>query len=109
MLVDTDTKVRNLLNYQATVASSYQAIDDDISRMYPNLKRNNKQDLRTFVLSLKSQFPKLTDSICDNYVRISGVLSFRLKRMNLQSSVIKNGRRICSMNGRSFSRISLMH
>ena len=109
VLVDTDTKVRNLLNYQATVASSYQAIDDDISRMYPNLKRNNKQDLRTYVLSLKSQFPKLTDSICDNYVRVSEVFDCRLKRMNLQSSAIKNGRRICSMNGRFFSKISPMH
>lgn len=76
MLFDTDTKVRNLLNYQATVASSYQAIDDDISRMYPNLKRNNKQDLRTYVLSLKSQFPKLTDSICDNYIKTYELAKF---------------------------------
>lgn len=68
--MDKDTNVRNLLNYQATVASSYQAIDDDISRSYPNLKRSNKQDLRTYITSLKSQFPKLTDTVCENYVKV---------------------------------------
>ena len=104
--MDKDTNVRTLLNYQATVASSYQAIDDDISRLYPNLKRSNKQDLRTYVTSLKSQFPKLTDTICENYVIVLRVCDSRSKHTNWQSLANTNGPKKCSMSGDFSSRIS---
>ena len=58
-----------LLNYQTAVATSFQTLEDDITKQYPNLKRAPKQDLRSYVKLLQSQFPKLTDAICDNYVR----------------------------------------
>ena len=104
--MDKDTNVRNLLNYQATVASSYQAIDDDISRLYPNLKRTIKQDLRTYVTSLKAQFPKLTDTICENYVNALEVYDSSSKRTNWQSLASMSGPKKCSMNGVFSSRIS---
>ena len=56
------------MNYQDVVATSYKTLEEDIGNIYPNLKRNNKQDLRTYVKSLQSKFPKLTDSICEDYV-----------------------------------------
>ena len=66
---DNDTTSEyTLLNYQTAVATSFQTLEDDITKQYPNLKRTPKQDLRSYVKFLQSQFPKLTDTICDNYV-----------------------------------------
>ena len=66
---DNDTTSEyTLLNYQTAVATSFQTLEDDITKQYPNLKRAPKQDLRSYVKLLQSQFPKLTDTICDNYV-----------------------------------------
>ena len=62
------TNEYSLMNYQDVVATSYKTLEEDIGKIYPNLKRNNKQDLRTYVKSLQSKFPKLTDTICEDYV-----------------------------------------
>lgn len=68
---DNDTTSEyTLLNYQTAVATSFQTLEDDITKQYPNLKRTPKQDLRSYVKFLQSQFPKLTDTICDNYVMV---------------------------------------
>ena len=66
--VNETTGEYSLLNYQAAVAISYQTLEDDISKQYPNLKRTSKQDLRSYVKFLQTQFPKLTDTVCENYV-----------------------------------------
>lgn len=63
------TSEYTLLNYQTAVATSFQTLEDDITKQYPNLKRAPKQDLRSYVKLLQSQFPKLTDAICDNYIK----------------------------------------
>lgn len=68
IIVNVSTNEYSLLNYQAAVAMSYKNLDEDIGKMYPNLKRTSKQDLRSYVKFLQSKFPKLTDSICDDYV-----------------------------------------
>ena len=68
VVLNVATNEYSLMNYQDVVATSYKTLDEDIGKLYPNLKRNNKQDLRTYVKSLQAKFPKLTDSICEDYV-----------------------------------------
>ena len=66
--MNESTNENVLINYQKTVALSYQSLDDEINKLYPNLKRSSKQDVRTYVKFLQSKFPKLTDSICVDMV-----------------------------------------
>ena len=68
-VVNVSTNEYSLLNYKAVAATSYKILDEEIGKLYPNLKRNSKQDLRTYAKFLQTKFPKLTNSICNNYVR----------------------------------------
>ena len=72
-VVNEATNECELLNFQTAVSVSYQTIEDDINKLYPNLKRTSKQDLRTYVKFLQSKFSKLTDTICENYVCQAGL------------------------------------
>ena len=95
-----------LINYQKTVALSYQSLDDEINKLYPNLKRTSKQDVRTYVKFLQSKFPKLTDTICENYVNTKGTCDGRSRPTSWRSSVTMSGRQKCSKSGTDSTRIS---
>lgn len=105
-VVNETTNDNILINYQKTVALSYQSLDDEINKLYPNLKRTSKQDVRTYVKFLQSKFPKLTDTICENYVDARDGYDRRSRRTSWQSSATMSGRRRCLKSGMGSTRIS---